>query len=103
MAKDLSNKTWNNQEKNEGFSGENLPDDYNPAKDTQLQPELETDEDGSKRIVERARDTATGPADNRIIESKAQNRDRNYDHPDRYPKNHPENKHDRGNMKLDED
>lgn len=102
MAKDLSNKTWNNQQKNEGFSEENLPSDYNPANEKGLQPELETDEDGEKRIVERARDTATGPADNSAIRDKFENRDRNYDHPDRYPPSHPENKRDRGNMKLDE-
>ncbi len=102
MAKDLSNNTWNNQEKNEGFSGKNLPDDYNPARDAKLQPELETDEDGDQRVVSRARDTATGPADNSVIENQAQNRDRNYDHPDRYAKSDPEQRRDRGNMKLDE-
>lgn len=102
MAKDLSNKTWNNQEKNEGFSGENLPDDYNPAREAKLQPELETDEDGDQKVVSRARNTALGSADNSVIENQAQNRDRNYDHPDRYAKSDPEQPRDRGNMKLDE-
>ena len=34
--KDLGSKKWNNEEKeskkNEGFSGENLPKNYNPSK-----------------------------------------------------------------------
>lgn len=54
--KDLGDKTWNNEQKkgdlNEGFSGENVPEDYNPAKHVK---ETETDSDGNEKTVDRAR------------------------------------------------
>lgn len=54
--KDIGDKTWNNQQQkgdlNEGFSGENIPDDYNPAKHLK---EKETDSDGNTKTVDRAR------------------------------------------------
>ncbi|GGB74167.1 hypothetical protein GCM10007424_12610 [Flavobacterium suaedae] len=57
--KDLGSKKWNNEEKeskkNEGFSGENLPKNYNPSKD-KMTPEVEKDEEGSIDTVKRARD-----------------------------------------------
>lgn len=52
----LGDKTWNNQQQkgnlNEGFSGENIPDDYNPAKHLK---EEETDASGNSKTVDRAR------------------------------------------------
>lgn len=57
--KDLGSKKMNNQEKeselNEGFSGENLPKNYDPSK-AKLQTELDKDTDGSTETVKRARD-----------------------------------------------
>lgn len=103
-------KTWNN-ELNEGFSGRNLPEDYNND-NTRMATEIETDETGREKEVKRARfphrqDDASlfdPPADNAVIENKKslENRDRNYDvAANRYPASHPENHRDR-NMKLDE-
>ncbi len=109
---------WNREQKpeqhrdlNEGFSAENLPENYDPSK---LKSETETDEEGNIKIVERARFTdlsdettpdeagkhATG---NRRIEKEAENRDRNYDDPKRYPPSHPDNHENRGNIELDQD
>ena len=57
--KDLGSKKWNNEEKeskkNEGFSGENLPKNYNPSKD-KMTSEVEKDEEGTIDTVKRARD-----------------------------------------------
>lgn len=57
--KDLGSKKMNNQEKkserNEGFSGENLPKDYNPSKG-KLTPEVEKNTGGDTEVVKRARD-----------------------------------------------
>jgi len=54
--KDLGDKTWNNDQKkgdlNEGFSGENVPEDYNPAEHVK---ETEVDTDGNEKTVDRAR------------------------------------------------
>ena len=56
--KDLGSKKMNNQEKesskNEGFSGENLPKNYDPSKD-KLNMELEKKKDGETVSEERAR------------------------------------------------
>lgn len=58
--KDLGDKKMNNQEKeapvNEGFSGENLPKNYDPSKD-KLDTELEKKKDGTTVTQQRARDT----------------------------------------------
>lgn len=108
---------WNShQEPNEGFSAQNIPQDYNPSDEkieNRLRPELETRQDGSHGVVERARfpddapqeDTASPELgnDNRVIENQEslENRDRNYDlDPERYPPSHPENKENRGNLDL---
>lgn len=52
-------KKVNNSQKdgslNEGFSGENLPENYNPAK-AKLKTEIETDTDGNAQAVKRNRD-----------------------------------------------
>ena len=57
--KDLGSKKMNNQEKlsekNEGFSGENLPKNYDPSKG-KLKTELDKDTDGNTDTVKRARD-----------------------------------------------
>ena len=54
--KDPAGKIWNNQQQkgdlNEGFSGENIPEDYNPKEHLQ---ETETDSEGNQREVSRAR------------------------------------------------
>jgi hypothetical protein len=106
-------KKWNNaqsDELNEGFSGENLPDNYNPA---ELKPETETDETGNTKHVDRARnpdesdrnrDDKSMALGNEDIENEKslENRDRNYDpDPNRYPASHPDNHTNRGNMDLD--
>ncbi|MBF0694459.1 MAG: hypothetical protein IR153_05320 [Flavobacterium sp.] len=114
--------TWNNELKkqgdhtffNEGFSNEKLPDDYDPAQsktEDHLKRETETDTDGDKTNVQRARHTddnspsgnpvANESADNKVLEDPdlATNRDRNYDvNPNRYPESHPDNDKHRGNI-----
>ena len=114
--KDLGSKKINNeQDVNEGFSGENLPENYNPS-DAKLQQELEKKQDGSETIVNRARNVGAGnqqpdkegnldrDAHSEAIENTAENRDWNYDlNPERYPKGHPDNHKNRGNIKLDEE
>ncbi len=122
---DLGDKKWNNLQKsehvndelNEGFSTENIPDDYNPSEEklqTQLRSEFETDEDGNQTEVKRARfvdpnspkgsDVQNPNADNKIIENKEslKNRDRNYDiEANRYPASHPDNYENRGNIESE--
>ncbi|MCW4467511.1 hypothetical protein OGH69_00895 [Flavobacterium sp. MFBS3-15] len=69
--KDLGSKKMNNQEKksdrNEGFSGDNLPNNYDPSAD-KLKMELEKNKEGSTETVQRARDVdekqATPVSDN---------------------------------------
>ena len=113
--KDLGSKKMNNeQEVNEGFSSDNLPENYNPS-DAKLQQEQEKKGDGSAHIVNRARNVDAGDRNwnknERLsrelqtdeIEKTAENRDRNYDtNPQRYPEDHPDNHQNRGNIKLDE-
>lgn len=57
--KDLGSKKINNQQKesslNEGFSGENLPNNYDPSKE-KLDTELEKRKDGTISTPKRARD-----------------------------------------------
>jgi hypothetical protein len=123
--KDLGSKKMNNQEKlsnrNEGFSGENLPKNYNPAAD-KLKTELDKDKSGSLKTVKRARDVdekkappvSTGDdttRDGEVITKNrgtkndaediktAENRDFNSDvEKNRYPTSHPDNKKQRGNI-----
>ncbi|MBD3582820.1 hypothetical protein [Flavobacterium selenitireducens] len=95
--KDLGDKTWNNEQKkgdlNEGFSGENVPEDYNPAKHVK---ETETDSDGNKKTVDRARNAERTTDDegkwkesgslkkSDLSEEKIEGReDHNYDSPNR--------------------
>jgi hypothetical protein len=105
---DLGNKKWNNEQQlNEGFSGENLTGNYNPSDEDiskRLRTETETDENGHHEQVKRARhpeDDHYNSADNSEIENRRslQNRDRNYDtNPERYPPSHPDNHENRGNI-----
>lgn len=110
--KDLgSKKTNNEQQLNEGFSGQNMP------KDTpDLKNEVEKDKDGNTDSVKRARDVDDNLENSKASSSESkttnnenqnektvENKDRNSDvAADRYPNSHPENHKDRGNMKLDE-
>jgi len=117
--KDLGNKKINNeQDVNEGFSGEHIPSDYNPAKG-KLQAETETDDEGNTKKVDRARNpdgdseagqikkTASSQSDSSSeeqLEREVENKDRNSDvATNRYPNSHPDNHKNRGNMELDED
>ncbi len=119
--KNLGGKKWNDEgnpnvknEKNEGFSGGNIPSDYNPAP---LKTEKDIDAKGDAHFVDRARNEDANPnhkapnigdpqtADNTKIEepNRVENRDRNYDDAtNRYPASHPENKENRGNINLDD-
>jgi hypothetical protein len=124
--KDLGDKKIGNQQKqsdkNEGFSGENLPNNYNPGAD-KLKMELEKKQDGSTVTEQRARDTDekkappvdsnsadTTRTDGQVVSKSrgteneaedmetAENRDFNNDtEEDRYPAGHPDNKKVRGN------
>lgn len=129
--KDLGDKKMNNQQKtsdnNEGFSGENLPKNYDPSAD-KLKTELEKKKDGSTETEHRARDTDEKKAppvssssskttrdDGEVVDKSrgtkneeedmetAENRDFNSDtEEDRYPAGHPDNKKQRGNPKAGE-
>jgi len=113
-TKDLGSKKINNEQQvNEGFSGENLDENYNPA-DQKLNPEQETDENGNTKNVKRARDTAQNWNENESLSrgvtdeedqiKTVENKDRNSDiATNRYPNSHPDNHQNRGNIKLDED
>jgi len=106
--KDLENKKWNGEqdksknEPNEGFSGKNIPEDYNPKE--KLKSETEKDDEGKTEEVKRARDVenydseATTSEENLKSQKNPENRDKNSDiDPNRYSADHPENKKHRGN------
>ena len=119
---DLGDSKWNNLQKkphqneelNEGFSAENIPNDYNPSDENvedRLRTEYETDQYGNETEVRRARfvdhqspqgaQFENTEADNEIIENREslKNRDKNYDsEPNRYPPSHPDNHINRGNI-----
>lgn len=101
--------------------GKNVSHDKD-LKDAKLSKELITDQDGDKKIVDRARNenediplknsktSSDNPNSNRGVTSEeeakktVENKDRNSDiTPNRYPNSNPESHEDRGNMKLDED
>ena len=111
--KDLGDKKFNGAQTeayknmNEGFSGQNLPDDYDPSKG-KLKSEIEKNESGNLETVKRARDvdnsnpTETTSGEEIKSQKNPENRDKNSDSiPNRYPLDHPDNKKDRGNMDLD--
>lgn len=123
--KDLGAQKINNQEKpgnkNEGFSGENLPKNYDPSKG-KLKTEQDKDTDGDTETVQRARDVdekkaanvsqsdkanrdgetvskSRGTSNEKEDAETAENRDFNSDtEEDRYPASHPDNKKQRGNI-----
>lgn len=112
--KNLGDKKWNNEQKlNEGFSGENIPKNYNPSSENvaqRMKSEIETDQFGNQTEVKRARfphdnDSPVGFDDNTVIENKqsVENRDHNYDSAKRYPDSHPDNHENRGNIDLNEE
>ncbi|SHG05237.1 hypothetical protein SAMN05444372_10276 [Flavobacterium micromati] len=118
-----SKKTNNKQSTNEGFSGKNIPEDYNSA-DLNLKEEVETDAKGNKKIVQRARNVdgteasipdeeertwdeneslSRGVTTEKEAMKTVENEDLNSDiTAHRYPNSHPDNHEDRGNIKLDE-
>ncbi len=114
-----SKKTNNKQNMNEGFSGQNLAKNTNPEV-SHLKSEVETDNHGDQKIVQRARNidgTLEQNEDNtpknlssdtaNVSEEQAKKMVENKDHnsdiiPNRYPNEHPDNKEDRGNIKLDQ-
>lgn len=119
--KNLGDKKWNSEQnpnldkkdRNEGFSAENIPADYNPAP---LKTEMEINERGEHSTVQRARhEDASVNHDQSPVEKLSEegnsaienpksfeNKDRNYDTEDnRYPASHPENHRNRGNIDLD--
>ncbi|NMH28131.1 hypothetical protein [Flavobacterium silvaticum] len=79
--KDLSDKNWNNEKPatdvNEGFSGKNIPQDYNPAKDSR-----------DKETTDDVPDLSAGKDPQQL----KTNEDHNYDDASRYPASSPENK-----------
>ena len=112
--KDLGDKKMNGkQTMNEGFSGENIRDDFSNEA-SKLRTEIETDTSGNKKIVDRARDIeGTIPEEERSwneneslsrgvdteeeVMKTIENIDRNSDiTPNRYPNSHPENHKDTG-------
>ncbi len=115
--KDLGNQKMNNEQKNEGFSGDNLSDNYNPAH--KLKRETKKDESGEIAEVKRAQNPAGPQIDtdrnwnendsmSRGVHSEeaqmrtVENQDLNSDiTKHRYDKNNPESKEDRGNIKMD--
>lgn len=126
--KDLGSKKIFGQEKesekNEGFSGEKLPKNYDPSAD-KLKMELEKKKDGETETVMRARDVnekgappvsdndETTRSDGKVVTKSrgtaneaedmetAENRDFNSDtEEDRYPPSHPDNQIHRGNTHV---
>jgi len=127
--KDLGSKKIFNQEKhsekNEGFSGDNLPKNYDPSTN-KLKTELEKDETGEMHTLKRARDvdekqqppvseSDKAESSGRIVDKSrgtasadeevetAENRDFNSDlDEDRYKNNDRENNTSRGNINFGE-
>lgn len=117
---DLDNKKMNNeQEVNEGFSGENVAENYNPKKSI-LKQEQETDKDGNTKVVERARNVEKAKDQDEQVERnwnendslsrsinteemakrKTENRDRNSDVVAK--RENADEEENRGNIRLDE-
>jgi len=119
-SNDLGSKKMNNkQNTTEELSDKKLTEDNIPAP-TKLKTEVETDTEGNQKIVQRARNVDAIPEQNEsnntenpsssieiVSEKQTQRMIENEDHnsditANRYPNSHPDNKEDRGNMKLDE-
>lgn len=92
------------------------------SQNSKLSKEIETDTDGNKTIVDRARNMSEhteelpndiksdnpnakrGVSTDKEAMKTVENKDLNSDvTPNRYPNSNPDNHKDRGNMKLDED
>ena len=108
--KDLGSKRINNEKPvNEGFSGTNIPENYNPST-KKLNTEVEKDAEGNTKVVERARNANaksddTNP-DKTYLENekKVENKDFNSDvTPKRYDNSDPANRENRGNIEMDND
>lgn len=119
---DLGSKKINGVQKNiDESKGKNISHD-GKADDANLRKEVVADQDGNKKVVERARnenedikkvkdDVDPNNANaNRGVSSEeeakktVENKDRNSDiTSNRYPNSDPESHEDRGNMKLDEE
>lgn len=121
--KDLGSKKINNEQQiNEGFSGENIPNNYDPSK-SKMNPEIEVDKDGKTKIVDRARNTDKNSKISDSKDSKDLNKNENYKNrgvetekeviktvenkdfnsdivPNRHPNSNPDNK---GNIKYKSD
>ncbi len=121
---DLSSKKTNNkQTTNEGFSGKNSPED--PVINASiLKEEVEIDASGNEKLVQRARNVdqkiasipepeertwneneslSRGVSSEKETMRTVENEDYNSDiTAKRYPNEHPDNKKNRGNIKLDE-
>ncbi len=101
-------------------NAKNVSDDTS-SKDLKLNKELDVDADGKKTVVERGRDgheniekpsdeinsdnpnAKRGVTTDKEAMKTVENKDLNSDiTPNRYPNSHPDNKKNRGNMKLDE-
>jgi hypothetical protein len=117
-SKDLGDKTWNNQQQkgdlNEGFSGENIPDNYNPAENVK---ETETDADGNNKKVYRARNAdKTSDKERSWNDNESLSRDagkselehqkakgtEDFNYQSNANIKSPANKENRGNIELDE-
>ncbi|MGO4820966.1 MULTISPECIES: hypothetical protein [unclassified Flavobacterium] len=119
----MENTNKDNQNKNEGFSGKYVGKD-NESQNPILNKELEIDQDGNEKVVERARNVdgsaaaipdeertwneneslSRGVATEEEAMKTVENEDRNSDiTAKRYPNSHIENHKNRGNMKLDEE
>lgn len=113
---DPDEKKWNNQQDSE--TKKQNEESQSESVSEHLNNEIEIDENGNKKIVHRARPTSekvdkdventdirhkkTG---NEAIENEKslENKDLNYDtNASRYPDSHPDNQHNRGNIKLDD-
>jgi len=124
QSDDLSKKKTNNkQTSNEGLSGNNSPEDL--ATDASiLKEEVEIDASGNEKLVQRARNVdqtiasipepeertwneneslSRGVSSEKETMRTVENEDYNSDiTAKRYPTGHPDNKENRGNIKLDE-
>jgi hypothetical protein len=123
--RELADKKWNAHQEhnvddlNEGFSGNNIPDGYDPSHEPiadRFKDETETDASGNKIETKRERHPDghsaenarhdSGNTDNSRIENQQslEHRDLNYDpSEDRYPPSFSDNDENRGNLRLDDE
>ncbi|MDD3003885.1 hypothetical protein [Flavobacterium sp.] len=109
---DLGSKKMNNEQQvNEKFSGENIPEDFNSSAPS-LKKELEIDVDGKVREVKRARHVDKGLEDSKPAPSmdyptksihqtpkKAEHKDFNSNpNPEQFPDKNKQNQENRGNI-----